>query len=108
MSVTFTATHAGAPALNLAGGNAARVLRLLGLPADEPWGECDAADFHGRVLLAQALLGTATTDEAGTPDLADGTWTWCGTAPGYLAGRLGELADLAGWARRHRAPVTWG
>lgn len=102
MAVTFTSTHTAGPQLNLASGNAAR---LLGLPADESYGECDAADFLGRVLLAQALLGAATGDELGRPDLADGAWTWCGTPPGYLAGSLGELAA---WAGRHPAAVVWG
>ncbi|WP_181871642.1 hypothetical protein [Sphaerisporangium album] len=105
MSITFTTT--GGPELNLASGNAARLLELLGLT--EPWGECEAEDFLGCVLTARGLLDVATDDEQGRPTVTDdGRWTWCGTPPGYLAGRLAELQDIATWAHQHHGPVFWG
>lgn len=124
MSVTFTAP--GAPGVNVTNDHAARLLDLLGLPFGDGTGQCPANDFAGRVLLAQALLDAATADEYGTPDTAidayaradddyaaisaparTGRWVECGTAPGYLAARLADLAELADQARARKTPVRW-
>ncbi|MFC6081012.1 hypothetical protein [Sphaerisporangium aureirubrum] len=107
MSITFFTTHPQGPQVNMANGNAAAVLDLLGYPGEENlYGESAAEDFLGRVLTAQALLATATEDD--TPDVTDGRWTSCGRAPGYLAGRLAELHELTTWAHHHQSPVLWG
>lgn len=109
MSITFHTTATRGPELNLANGNAARVLELLGYDLAEEWGgEAHAEDFLGRTLLAQGLLDVATDDEHGRPTVYDGRDVWCGTAPGYLAGRLAELHQLATWAHQHHALVVWG
>jgi hypothetical protein len=109
MSITFFVTAPRGPELNMANGNAAQVMDLLGF--DRDWhegGELAAEDLLGRVLFAQALLPVATDDEQGRPEVTDGRWLWCGTRPGYLAGRLAELQELASWAQAHRATVAWG
>lgn len=117
--------------INVSNTNAAELLRLLGYRPDaEPTGSfelagaafptygelCgeDTADgFHARVLTARAMLGTSDTDGQGTPDVVDSgegraTVVYCGRRPGYLAGRLGELEDLA-WNARilQGARVVW-
>lgn len=106
MSITFATPAPQAPALNMANGNAYRVMDLLGLPV-ESVGECAGEEFLARVLLALAL-GEAAVDAAGRPNVVDGMWTDVGTAADYMAGRLIELHALAEAACRHREPVTWG
>lgn len=111
MSVTFIAATFDGPAVNLANDNAAQLLALLGFtnPERALWedGPLPAADFLGRVLLALGLVDAAT-DQEGRPEVMDGNWVRCGTTPGYLAGRLTELYDVALWALDHHATVTWG
>lgn len=104
MSITIRADQAGTPEVNMHNGNAARVLDLLGIAWDGDLGEATAEDFLGRVLLAQALAG----DDEGVPAIEDGRWHVGGRRPGYLAGTLTELADIAEWARRAGAAVVWG
>ncbi|ROO82595.1 hypothetical protein EDD29_0076 [Actinocorallia herbida] len=112
MSISFFTPGEDAPEeVNLANGNAARVLHLLGLPCGE-WemgGEATAEDFLGRILIAQALLDVATDDEHGRPDVTDGRFFFGGQRPGYLADRLAELEEVATWATRHGEDVIyWG
>lgn len=103
MSTTITTTHGG-PQVNMTCGNAAHILALLGLDyGDDGWGETNAADFHGRVTLAQAL-----DNEHGHPDVKDGRWTTYGRRTGYNTDRLAELHEVAAWAVEHDANVTWG
>lgn len=106
MSTTFTTTLGG-PELNLHNGNTRTVLELLGLPAEEPWGDAPAEDFLGRVLIAQGLLDVTTDDEHGRPAVTDGRVTYGGRNPGRLAQVLAELQDIASWAHQHHADVTW-
>jgi hypothetical protein len=97
------------PEVNMANTNAAQVMYLLGyVGEDQTWGEATPEDLLGRILIAQALLPFATDDEHGRPDVVEGNFTWCGTAPGYLAGRLAELGELAAWAHQHSRAVVWG
>jgi hypothetical protein len=105
MSITFAAD--GTDGINMHNRNAAELLDLLGL-TDDPDGEVPAQDLLGRVLLAQTLLDVATDDEHGLPDVQDGRWFEGGRQPGYLAGRLAELHQLATWAAQHGADVWWG
>ncbi|WP_433329869.1 hypothetical protein [Spirillospora sp. CA-294931] len=105
MSITFTTTLGG-PELNMANGNAADLMKLLGLPV-EAWGEAPAEDLLGRILLTQALLDVATDDERGKPTVTDGRWTDWGRPPGYMAGRLAELQEVATWAHHHHVDVIW-
>jgi hypothetical protein len=107
MSITITPNAAGAPEVNMANGNAAQILDLLGLDYDGDWGTTTGPDFHGRVLLAIAFLGTATADVEGLPARAVGRHIECGRRPGYLADRLTALRDLAVWACEHDADVEW-
>lgn len=106
MSITFTTPHRGGPGLNMASGNAADLLELLGLRGQ--WvGEAPAEDILGRCLIAQALLGVATDDGHGRGDVTDGRIVSCGRPPGYLADRLAELREIATWAHHHHLPVVW-
>lgn len=107
MSVTFAPAIEGAPEVNMANGNAAQILDLLGLDFDGDWGETRADDFLGRVLIAQALLTVATDDAHGLPAVQERNWTDCGRRPGYLAERLTDLHRLATWAVDNQAAVTW-
>lgn len=107
MSITFTPTAAGAPKVNMANGNAAEILNLLGLDFDGCWGETSAQDFLGRVLVAQALLDTAADDTNGRPAVEDHHWVECGRRPGYLADRLADLHRLATWAVDNQDTVAW-
>ncbi|MEV0135765.1 hypothetical protein AB0H83_45895 [Dactylosporangium sp. NPDC050688] len=104
MSVTFT-THEG-PEVNLANGNAADILALLGLPA-EPYGEATAEDFLGRVLIATAMLDASTADADGRPEIIDGRWVQFERRPGYLAEKLALLHEVATWAHQHGTDVWW-
>lgn len=97
----------GAPEINLASGNAADLLGLLGYDIEDGFGETSADDFTGRVLLAQALLDVTTDDEHGRGDMADECWTDCGRRPGYLAGMLNLLEVIACWAVEHDAVIVW-
>lgn len=107
MSITITPNAAAAPTVNMANGNAAEVFDLLGIDFDGDWGTTTGPDFLGRVLLAIALLHTATADAQGRPDRVDDSIVECGRRPGYLAERLAALHDLAVWACEHHADVTW-
>ncbi|MEV7011730.1 hypothetical protein [Streptosporangium sp. NPDC051022] len=108
MSITFHTSLRIGPEVNLANGNAAWLLGLLGYDGQEGWGQAPAEDFLGRALLALGLLDIATDDEHGRLTVFDGRFVSCGTAPGYLAGRLAELQELACWAHQHHVPVVWG
>lgn len=112
MSITFApALRGNRPEVNLANGNAAALLDLLGLrPEDayDMWGEADAADFLGRVLLALALLDVTTDDVHGKPAVTERNWTDCGRRHGYLAEKLAELHEVGQWAAAHHTQVVWG
>jgi hypothetical protein len=103
-SVIDLAGRPGTPKVNVNSRSTADLFAVLGLRYDGGVGQAPAADILGRVLIAQALLDVATTDEHGHPD-GRGT---CGIRrPKYLANRLGQLHQLATWAYRHHAVVAW-
>ncbi len=108
MSITFAPALVGGPTVNMADGNAAQVIDLLGLTYDGDYVERAAEDFLGRVLLAQALSEVATDDTRGLPArIEGGNWIDCGRRPGYLAERLTELHEIATWAHERNAVVIW-
>lgn len=117
MSITFfptTGIHDDYPELNVSSANAYALFDLLGLGPDESGadlgfdgGELPAADFLGRVLLAQAMIA-ATNDEEGTPSFHDGNFIYSGRRPGYLAEKLAVLHTIATWAADRDATVAWG
>ncbi|MEV5211283.1 hypothetical protein AB0K35_27805 [Micromonospora sp. NPDC053740] len=107
MSITFAPAITGAPEVNMANGNAAQILDLLGYTFDGDWADASAEDFLGRVLIAQALLPVATDDANGLPAVQERNWTDCGRRPGYLADRLTDLHRLATWAVDNQAAVEW-
>lgn len=109
MSITIRTAARRGPEINMSTGNAAQLMQLLGYDEEAMW-NCEPVtgeDLLGRVLLAHALLDVATDDERGRPAVT-GRWTEWGTEPGYLAGRLAELADLASWAATNGHKVVWG
>lgn len=89
---------------------AAALLELLGYPLQDGdmCGSEEATLFLGRVLLALALLESATADTEGTPTFQEGRTIHAGRPPGYLADRLTELAELGRRAQRLGARVRWG
>ncbi|MEV7177871.1 hypothetical protein [Kitasatospora sp. NPDC093679] len=108
MSVTFQpvslAPQDEDPMVNMANGNAAEVLVLLGLDAADPCGEDDAASFLGRVLLARALLSS----DGARAKSEHGRWITMPREAGYLTRRLGELQDLAEHCAAAGLTVCWG
>jgi|SRR5690554_982993 len=106
MSITFAPATGNGPRLNVSNGNAAELLQLLGLP-QQVEGTIPPENFLGRVLLAQALLSTATVDALGLPETREGNWVSGGRRPGYLAEKLTVLHQIATWAVEHHQPVDW-
>lgn len=108
----------GGPEVNMANTNAAEVLAALGLLTDTPApgepvteelvGSCDAVDFLGRILLAQAILPSdpgrpvTETQAPGGP-----RWIDCGRAPGYVQSRLADLTEVCDYALAHGVKVSW-
>lgn len=90
--------------INMSNGNAVGVLDLLGYTDESMYGECDAQDFLGRVLMAIAV---APADE-GRPTFQDGNILFGGTEPGYKQNRLRQLYDLALSATKSGTSVVWG
>jgi hypothetical protein len=105
--------------VNVANAKAGLLLEALGLPVDPDGGQCDAEDFHARVLLALALAPA----DAGMPSrvllpgetagpflVADGGPTFIdgGRRPGWLQDHLTMLIEVAEIARLTGQPVSWG
>lgn len=108
--------------VNVANANAVRVLDVLGLRgpgSEELAGQCDAQDFHGRTLLALAILPEdeempAYQLQPGEQSdvvralVGDGATVWQGSRrAGYLQDRLRQLAELAEFCARHGHLVLW-
>lgn len=106
MSITIRPTT-GSHHINLANGNAAELLNLLGLTFDGNGGETTAADMLGRILIAQALLDVATDDDTGRPEYVQRNLIHWQRRPGYLADKLAELHELATWAHERHASIVW-
>lgn len=132
MSVSFTAPDMpkaedgmGEYEVNMSNSNAVRVAESLGFRLDpdgdgDLYGQMDATEFLGHVLMALAL---APADEGmpafelspgdsagifgvvreGGPRFIQGA-----RRPGYLQDRLRELHALAEWAVANSQPVQWG
>jgi hypothetical protein len=89
--------------LNFNSANAAEVLQLLGHDASDPYGDEDAVNFLGRVLLALAL---PRADEA-RPAIVEGRWIRGARRDGYLSSRLKELHGMAEHCVAHGLRVRW-
>lgn len=107
---------------NVAIGNTAHVLSLLGLPQADEFGDAcgdePASVFLGRVLMALAVAptdeGVPATSRAlrdgfgGAPVLtAGGRWHDMGRAAGYTERKLAEIRTLAEWADARGFRVAW-
>ena len=114
MSVTFTAqdpttgefVSTEAMEINMANGNAATVLEVLGLDAVELMGGEPADAFLGRVLMAMAV----SPEDAGVPAhtaVDNARWIECGRRPGYVQERLEQRHALAEFAKGLGAEVCW-
>lgn len=91
--------------LNVANGNAAKILTVLGLPVESE-GEIAPADLKARILVARLA------DDDGEPNAVENrgpgaTMVWCGLPPGYFADRLGALDAIADHALAHDMKVVW-
>lgn len=107
-----TADGDSAPEVNIANVNARHILDLLGFAEDgevlDLSGSSTGEAFLGRVLTARAL---APADE-GVPATTVGgngmaTTVDCGRAPGYTQRVLGDLEQVAVWARDHDRVLYW-
>lgn len=116
MSVTVTpdAIHDDAPSINMSSRNAHEMFALLGIDLGDDWsGQLPAADFLGRVLIAQGLAGTATDDTLGRPAVTErspsgrAAYVDGGRRPGYVGRRLAELHEAATWALGRQVDVVW-
>lgn len=95
--------------LNMANGNAAELLGLLGFAGDELYaGSIDPDELLGRLLLEDALLPESPAlpervyEEPGRATVID-----LGRPEGYLNERVRHLAGIARWAAAHDARVCW-
>ena len=77
------------------------------VPEDDSCGDCPAEDFLGRVLIALAMVDTATDDVNGLPAVTEGNVHDLGRSPGHLAFRLGQLEAMARFAVANGNPVSW-
>lgn len=112
--------------VTLANSNAVRVLETLGLMAageDEDsdlFGQCEAEDFLGRILLALAIAPhdeEIPAHQLRTNELTGvlrtivgdgGAKVWTGTRrAGYLQDKLQKLADLVRFCQQHDHMIAW-
>jgi hypothetical protein len=108
------------PEVNVSNGNAIGLLEALGLGGevvDSGFGPCPvdacgslaADDFLGRVLAAEIMsVGDPGRPEEITVIENGPTIISCGTAEGYLDGRLAQLREVAEFAQAHGREVVWG
>jgi hypothetical protein len=99
------------PYVNVTTTNAFHLLGLLGITVEDgehPMGSMSAADFLGRVLVAQAVSPAdagvppvTTTYESGT------TVINCGRREGYSEDRLEQLHELAEFAVDRKRAIQW-
>ena len=96
--------------VNLANGNAARVMRLLGYSGDDVYcGSARVDDFLGRLLVADGLLETSDERRPQTFKRFGGaTLVDAGEPAGYLNEKLKLLIDLANWAKTNHSDICWG
>lgn len=100
--------------INMANGNARRVLDVLGIPVDDDdmYGEEDAAVFLGRVLLALALAPhdegmPAYAMQSGEGLFRGGRQIHCGREAGDLQRRLERLREFAEDCRARSLTIQW-
>lgn len=117
MSVTFSVYFKATgmfdgPEVNMANGNAAYMAGLLGIERDEDgclFGEMDAEDFLGRVVLARGLsVGDPGVPQTETRGERGALFIDCGRHEGYADQRLIDLEEVAHYAVDHAATVAWG
>lgn len=95
--------------LNVANGNAVKILQVLGLydpEADCIEGSISPRDLKDRVLLARLA------DDTGEPDAVENrgggpTVVYCGLRPGYYEDRLNALDEIADYCIRYDLKVVW-
>lgn len=96
------------PEVNMANGNAADLLDVLGLAEGEDFsdycvGSLKAEDFLGRVLIAK---GVAPVSPARLPE-RDGIMIYGGRQEGYVQEKLDLLQEVAEWAIANKREVVW-
>lgn len=112
------------PAVNIGQVNAARILPMLGYEVhetgetffgvpthdDDMYGEADAQEFLGRVLMALAIEpadeGTDTHELPREDDRGPHVHQ-CGRRAGYTEEKLSALHTLAQWCAERGRPVVW-
>ena len=112
MSIDFYPAHyiaenhigivAGGPTLNVSNRNAALIIERLGVEFDY-CGSIDADD-----LLGRALVGNVGRDDSGDPAIEIApNFIEGGLRAGYFDDRLGEIVEIATWAKANGAFVAW-
>lgn len=124
MSVTFRVKRNGdfdvtdevweaSPQVNCNGGNAGRILAVLGLPTD-PWNlpldfeDPTGVDFLGRVLLALAIEPQDEGMEMYATYTDTDRFQEGARHEGYMQDVLRELIKVGEYAVSHGRQVSWG
>lgn len=94
--------------VNMANGNAAFVMSLLGIEFDDGCGAMDADQFLERLAFAGAIgRGDPGTVTIGYKEDGGATMIECGRSVGYVDMRLDQLIEIAEWAKEHNRRVVW-
>lgn len=88
--------------VNMSQTNAAAVIERLGVTFDY----CGTIDPDE--LIGRALTGNVGRDDTGVNHTHTGNMIDCGVRPGYYNDRLGQLADLATYAKDNGFQISWG
>jgi hypothetical protein len=113
-NVLFPVPAVEFPEINLANGNARKMLEVLGVDVDDDLcGEVSADDFLGRILVALALSpvdeGMPAYKISGGVGSGEGAEFWQGARPaGYTQEVLGRLREVAEFAKSKGWGVCWG
>lgn len=95
--------------LNMANGNAAELLTLVGFAGDDLYaGSCDAGELLGRLLVAGALLDPSPeVPERVERSSGGATLVDFGRPEGYLNDKVDRLAEVARFASDIGSSVVW-
>jgi hypothetical protein len=96
------------PEVNMANGNAAFILSLLGFEFEDGFGTSDAAEFAERIKFALVVGGDDKGSETVEYQTEGGARVvFCGRHVGYADERLDQLAEIAEWAIANNRRVVW-
>jgi len=102
--------------INMSNTNAMMILQTLSFQPDEYCGDVKNDELENFILRCDLALqaireepsldpGRETTIEKGE---TGPTFVHCGVHPGYMQERISQLRDLASFAYKHQAELSWG